>query len=209
MKPKESNESQDIQPDPFLEFQFQSYQALLKDRTILFNGEVKDNVIERIVLPLTTLSQKNNKPIKILINSPGGQVTEGQAVVDAIVTSPCQIITVAMGQAMSAAFDIFLAGDFRVCYPNTQFMMHSGSSLLDRKTLPAINVEAALHKDLFKRWSSWYASRTNLSEQQWMEMLSTGLDKYFFPEQALQEGIVHSIIPLAKKTMKGLNKYKF
>lgn len=204
---KDNEEVQQI--SPFDQFVFESYQALLKDRTILLTGLVGDNIIERVVLPLITLSQKNKKPIKILINSPGGQVTEGQAVVDAIISSRCQIITVAMGQALSASFDIFLAGDYRIVYSNTQLMMHSGSTLLDRKTLPAVNIEADLHRQLFNRWSSWYASRTKITKKEWLELLNSGLDKYFFPEEALKLGLCHEIIQPISKNVVGKRKFKF
>jgi len=195
--------------DVYAEFELETYKSLLKDRTILFSGEVKDNIIERVVLPINALSQRSIKPIKLLINSPGGQVTEGQAVVDAIISSRCQIITVAMGQALSASFDIWLAGDYRVVYPNTQLMMHSGSTLLDRRTLPAVNVEADLHRQLFDRWATWYSSRTKISKKEWLEMLNNGLDKYFFPEDAVKFGLAHEVIQPIKKSTKNITKYKF
>lgn len=208
MKPQEMND-QESQFDPYQQFSFESYQALLKDRTILFTGEIRDNVIERIVLPLTTLSQKNIKPIKLLIHSEGGSVEAGQAVVDAIITSKAPVITVALGKAMSAGFDIFLAGTHRVVYPNTVLMCHSGSAMLERQTLPQINQEAKLHEEYFERWSRWYASRTNVSEKEWLTLLSTGLNRYWFPEKALVDGLVHEIIQPIKKSTKNFSKYKF
>jgi ATP-dependent Clp protease protease subunit len=209
MKPKDEENNQMSQFDPYAGFELDVYLSLLKDRTILLNSDIDKSVIERIVLPIVSLGQKSKKPIKLLINSPGGSVTDGQAIVDSIVTSPCQIITIAMGAAMSASFDIFLAGDYRVCYPNTQLMMHSGSTMLGLRTLPAVNIEADLHKLLFKRWAAWYAGRTNIAEKEWLSMLSTGLDSYWFPEQALKDGLVHEIITPVAKSIKNLSKIKF
>jgi ATP-dependent Clp protease protease subunit len=211
MKPQDNDKEQEPEPTftPWDNFAFESYQALLKDRTILFNDDVKKDVIERIVLPLTTLSQKNNKPIKLLINSNGGSIEDGQAVVDAIITSKAPIITVAFGKAMSAAFDIFLSGTYRVVYPNTVLMCHSGSAKLENQTLPQINQEAKLHEVYFTRWSKWYASRTKISEKEWHTLLSTGLNRYFFPEEALKEGLVHDIIKIPKKNFKDLSKVKW
>ena len=60
--------------DVFAEFELETYKSLLKDRTILFSGEVKENIIERVALPLNALAQRSIKPIKLIINSPGGQV---------------------------------------------------------------------------------------------------------------------------------------
>jgi ATP-dependent Clp protease, protease subunit len=108
------NETPGQQFNPYAEFELETYQALLRDRTILYNDDVAKNIIERVVLPLTTLSQKSKKPIKLLINSPGGSVEDGQMVVDAILTSKAPVVTIALGKAMSAAFDIFIAGDLRI-----------------------------------------------------------------------------------------------
>jgi len=194
--------------DPYAEFQLETYQALLKDRVILYNGEIDKSVIERIVLPLTSLSKKSIKPIKLLINSPGGSVEDGQMVVDSILTSRAPIVTVALGKAMSAAFDIFLAGDRRIVYPNTILMMHSGSSRFETQTLPQINQEADLHRRYFDRWSNWYASRTKIDQKSWYNMLSTGLNYYYFPEEALKNGLVHEVIqPVSKNVSK--KKFKF
>jgi ATP-dependent Clp protease, protease subunit len=196
-------ESQTPAANPYCEFELESYKALLDDRVILYNDVVNKSVIERIVLPLTTLANKNNQPIKLLINSPGGSVEDGQMVVDSIITSPVPVITVALGQAMSAAFDIFLAGDKRIVYPNTILMMHSGSSRFETQTLPQIGQEAELYRKYFERWSTWYSSRTNISDVKWLEMLSTGLNYYFFPEDSLKHGIAHEVIqPIAKPTLK-------
>src|SRR5579863_4093762 len=152
MKPQDQthddDEQQASQFNPYTEFEIDTYKALLKDRTILYNGVIDKSVIERIVLPLNRLG-RSTKPIKLLINSPGGSVEDGQMVVDAILTCKAQVTTIALGQAMSAAFDIFIAGDKRVVYPNTILMMHSGSSRFETLTLPQHNIEADLHRKYF------------------------------------------------------------
>lgn len=204
MKPQDQ-EHEDEQPNqfnPYTEFEVDSYKALLKDRTILYNGAVDKSVIERIVLPLSRFG-RSEKPVKILLNSPGGSVEDGQMVVDAILTCKAPVTTIALGQAMSAAFDIFLAGDKRIVYPNTILMMHSGSSRFETQTLPQINKEADLYKRYFDRWSTWYASRTNISKDKWCDMLNTGLNYYYFPEEALKAGLTHEIIkPIIKRKHK-------
>jgi ATP-dependent Clp protease, protease subunit len=211
MKPQDhsDDETQNMPMNVFAEFELDTYQALLRDRVVLFNDDVTKNVIERVVLPLTSLSQKSRKPIKFLINSPGGSVENGQMVVDSILTSRAPIVTIALGEAMSAAFDIFIAGDRRIVYPNTILMMHSGSSRFETQTLPQINQEADLHRRYFDRWSAWYASRTKIDQKEWLRMLSTGLNYYFFPEEALKLGLCHEIIQPVVKNVIGKKKFKF
>src|ERR1035437_4724832 len=208
MKPKADSEDQGIPFDPYTQFEIESYKALLRDRVILYNDDINKSVIERIVLPLTTMAQKSVKPIKLLINSPGGSVEDGQMVVDAILTSRAPVITIALGQAMSAAFDIFLAGDKRIMYPNSILMMHSGSSRFESQTLPQINVEADLHRKYFERWSTWYASRTKIDQKAWLKMLNTGLNFYYFPEEAVKLGMVHEIIKTVGKNASSKLKFK-
>lgn len=210
MKPQDHEndevESQNQAINPYVEFELETFKGLLDDRVILYNDVVNKSVIERVVLPLTALANKSNAPIKLLINSPGGSVEDGQMVVDAIISSPAPVVTIALGQAMSAAFDIFLAGDKRIVYPNTILMMHSGATRFDTLTLPQHNMEAALHKAYFERWSTWYASRTNITKDKWLEMLGTGLNYYMFPEDALKSGVVHEVIQPIKKS---ITKKKF
>jgi ATP-dependent protease ClpP protease subunit len=193
---------------PWDEYSFESYRELLKDRTILFSGEVKENIIERVALPINALAQRSIKPIKLIINSPGGQVEAGQAVVDAILTSRAPVITIAMGQAMSAAFDIYLAGDRRIMYPNTILMCHSGSSLFEKQTLPAINVEAKLHAKYFQAWSDFYSSRTKIKKDEWLSLLNSGLNRYFFADECLATNIAHEVIQIPKKNLTHLFKGK-
>ena len=205
----EDDEQQGMPFNPYAEFELDTYKALLKNRIILYNDVINKSVIERVVLPLANLSVNSTKPIKLLINSPGGSVEDGQMVVDAILTCKAPVITVAFGKAMSAAFDIFLAGDKRVVYPNTILMIHSGSSRLEAQTLPQINVEADLHHRYFERWSTWYASRTKIEQKEWHKMLSTGLNYYYFPEEALKVGIVHEVIKPVVKNVLPKQKFKF
>jgi ATP-dependent Clp protease protease subunit len=202
------DDSDTPQFDPYADFEIGTYKALLKDRVILLNSDIDKSVIERVVLPLTMMSQKNSKPIKLLINSPGGSVEDGQMVVDAILTSKAPVITVAMGKAMSAAFDIFLAGSYRIVYPNTVLMCHAGSTSMGSLTLPQINQEAELHKLYFLRWAKFYSSRTKISEKEWFDLLSTGLNRYFFPEESLAKGLCQEILPIVNKPLKNLAKFK-
>lgn len=194
---------------PFDEYAHSTYEDLLEERIILLNGDIRESVIEKAAIPLMHMAQEKG-PIQIYVNSYGGSINDSQAIVDIITTIDNPVITMGFGKAMSAAFDIFLAGTYRISYPNTVFMCHSGSSSLGLQTLPAINVEADLHRDLFKRWAKFYAARTTVSEKEWLSLLNGSLNKYYFPEEALKLGIVHHVVSLGKKPdMKSILKLKW
>lgn len=72
-------------------------------------------------------SKVKRKPIVLYINSPGGDVFEGFALVDTILASETPIYTVNMGMWASMAFYIGIAGHKRFTLPNAIFLMHQGS----------------------------------------------------------------------------------
>jgi ATP-dependent Clp protease, protease subunit len=194
---------------PFDEYAHGTYEELLEERIILLNGDIRESVIERAAIPLMQMAQEKG-PIQIYVNSYGGSINDSQAIVDIIQTIDNPVITMGFGKAMSAAFDIFLAGDYRISYPNTVFMCHSGSASLGLQTLSAINVEADLHRDLYKRWAKFYAGRTTVSEKEWLNILNGSLNRYYFPEDALKLGIVHHVVTPGKKPdMKQILKMKW
>jgi ATP-dependent Clp protease, protease subunit len=202
MSLKKDNENEDQNspqlPNPFDEYAQNTYEELLEERIILLNGDLRENLIEKAVIPLMKMAQ-DKEPIQIYINSYGGSINDSQAVTDLILTIDNPVIGMVFGKAMSAAFDILIASDYRIAYPNSLLMCHSGTASLGLQTLPALNIEAKLHEEYFKRWSGFYASRTKISEKEWLDLLNSGNNRYFFPEEALKLGIVHHVVSAGKK----------
>lgn len=198
-KEEESEETQSSpNANPFAELSYETYQELLDERIILINGDLKEDLIEKAAIPLMKMVQEKG-PIQIYINSYGGSINDSQAIVDIMQTIDNPVITMAFGKAMSAGFDIFLAGDYRISYPNTVFMCHSGAVSLGLQTLSAHNVEAKLHESYFQRWAKYYASKTQIPEKEWLELLNSGKNRYFFPDEALKVGIAHHVVSIGKK----------
>lgn len=194
----EEDEAPAALPNPFDEYAHGVYEELLDDRVILLNGNLGENLIEKAVIPLMKMAQ-DKEPIQIYINSYGGSINDSQALTDLILTIDNPVIAMVFGKAMSAAFDILVASDYRIAYPNSLLMCHSGAASLGLQTLPALNVEAKLHESYFERWSKFYASRTKISEKEWLDLLNSGKNRYFFPEEALQHGIIHHVVGLGNK----------
>ncbi|MBQ3453120.1 ATP-dependent Clp protease proteolytic subunit [Candidatus Saccharibacteria bacterium] len=76
------------------------------------------------------IDPEEREPIRLYINSPGGDVTEGFALISAIEISKTPVYTINMGQWSSMAFLIGIAGHKRFSLPKASFLMHDGSIFL-------------------------------------------------------------------------------
>jgi len=103
------------------------YSRLLKDRIIFLGTGIDDDVANAVVAQLLFLeSQDSEKDIKIYINSPGGSVTAGLAIYDAMQHVKPDVQTICIGMAASMGA-VLLAGGAkgkRFALPNAEVMIH-------------------------------------------------------------------------------------
>lgn len=74
------------------------------------------------------ISIENRKPIKIYIDSNGGNLLDTFTMIDAIKMSKTPVWTICTGAAYSGGFFTFIAGHRRVAYPHTSFLYHEGAT---------------------------------------------------------------------------------
>jgi ATP-dependent Clp protease protease subunit len=106
------------------------YSRLLKERIVLLEGEVHDQMANLIVAQLLFLESENpDKDINLWINSPGGSVTAGMAIYDAMQFVAPDVNTIVMGQACSMGSLLAQAGakGKRFILPNARHMIHQPS----------------------------------------------------------------------------------
>lgn len=106
---------------------FDIYSRLLKDRIIFLGEAIDDHVANTIIAQLLFLEADNAKEdIKIYINSPGGSVTAALALYDTIQYMKCDVATICIGQAASAAAVLLAAGTKgkRFSLPNARVLIH-------------------------------------------------------------------------------------
>lgn len=116
-----------------------THEELLEDRKIIINGIVDSNIIECAVMQIIKWNEedsilsdsktynRDDHPIKIYINSPGGRSWECFSLVSAISTSKTPVFTYALGYVGSAAFMIFIVGKKRFAQPYSRFLYHDCS----------------------------------------------------------------------------------
>lgn len=106
------------------------YSRLLRDRVILLEGEVHDQMANLIVAQLLFLESENpDKDISLYVNSPGGSVTAGMAIYDTMQFIKPDVCTIVMGQACSMGSLLAQAGapGKRMILPNARHMIHQPS----------------------------------------------------------------------------------
>lgn len=103
------------------------YSRLLQDRIVMLGGEVNDDSANLIVAQLLFLqAQDAKKEISMYINSPGGSVTAGLAILDTMNFISCPVATYCIGQAASMGAVLLSAGarGRRFSLPNARIMIH-------------------------------------------------------------------------------------
>jgi ATP-dependent Clp protease protease subunit len=109
---------------------FDIFSRLLRDRIVFVNGPIDDTVAALVNAQLLFLESENpDKPVAMYINSPGGVVTSGLAIYDAMQWIKCPIATVCMGTAYSMGSFLLMAGSegSRIALPNASIMLHQPS----------------------------------------------------------------------------------
>jgi ATP-dependent Clp protease protease subunit len=116
---KEVKEGKPNEPDILM-------QKLLKTRTILLTGEINKVLAERVIKQLLLLEADADDPIKVFIDSPGGDAYAGFAIFDMIRFVKPPVVTVGMGLVASAGAIILLASPYerRLGLPNSHYLIH-------------------------------------------------------------------------------------
>ena len=119
-----------IEQSPRGERSFDIYSRLLNDRIIFLGEEIDDHVANSVVAQLLHLESADpDKDISLYINSPGGSVTAGMAIMDTMNFIKCDVSTVCIGMAASMAAVLLSAGakGKRSCLPNSTVLIHQPS----------------------------------------------------------------------------------
>ena len=129
------------------------YSRLMKDRIIMLNGPVEDNMANvNCSTDVVSRVENPDKDINLYINSPGGAVTAGLAIYDTMQFIKCDVRTIVMGQACSMGSFLAQAGTAgkRVVLPEARTMIHRVSSGT-RGTSGSVHVQELQFEDAQRR----------------------------------------------------------
>lgn len=120
-----------IEESPKGERSFDIFSRLLRDRIVMISGPIEPAMANTVVAQLLFLESENpNADISLYINSPGGDVTAGWAIMDTMQYIKPNVSTIGMGLVASMGAVLLAAGakGKRFVLPNTEVMIHQPSS---------------------------------------------------------------------------------
>lgn len=169
------------------------FSRLLKDRIIILSGEIDDNLANIIVSELLYLDSINNKDISLYINSPGGSITAGMAIMDTMNYIKSNVSTICIGMAASMAAFLLSCGEKgkRYILPNAEVMIH--------QPLGGVNGQATEIKIVAERILSIKDKLNRMLSQNTGQDLKkieqdTERDHFLTAKESLDYGIVDKII---------------
>ena len=182
------------------------YSRLMKDRIIMMQGVVEDNMANLIVAQLLYLeSVSSSKPIKLYINSPGGSVTAGLAIYDTMQFVKAPVHTMVMGQAASMGSFLAQAGaaGYRYVLPESRTMIHRVSSGT-RGTSGSVHIQELQMEDairsfdegkrLNKRLTELYVKH-NSADKSFEELFDTmKFDTFLSAQEAVDAGFADRVV---------------
>jgi len=168
-------------------------QKLLKTRTIILSGEINKELAERIVKQLIVLEESGNEPIKIFIDTPGGDADAGFAIFDMIRFIKPEVFTVGMGLVASAGAIVLLAApkERRVGLPNSHYLIHQPLSGM-RGVATEIEIHARELEKMRRRINLLISKETGKSIETVEK--DTDRDYWMSSEEAASYGLLSSVI---------------
>lgn len=175
------------------------YGVDVTNRRIFFDQDVDADSIGHIIKGIYLMDSKSKeKDIELFISSFGGDEYAMFALYDVLQTITCDVVTVAMGKAMSAAPLLVAAGTpgKRWAMPNCQFMVHQSwfdGEAFDGDNLDKIGKAVNHYRDLADRWCRLMAKHTKKPATFWKKECVKNYDVYFNADTALEFGLVDAL----------------
>ncbi len=170
------------------------YSRLLKDRIIFVGDTIETNMANTIIAQLLFLEKENpDEDIQMFINSQGGQVTAGMAILDTMNYIKCDVSTIAVGLAASMGTVLLANGKKgkRFALPNSKIHIHQPLGGVEGQASD-IAIEAEEILRIRKTLYSILSERTGQSMRQIEK--DADRDKYFTAKEAKEYGLIDKII---------------
>ena len=172
------------------------FSRLLKDRIIFLSEDVNNVSASLVVAQLLFLeSEDPEKEISLYINSPGGSITDGMAIVDTINYIKCPVTTICVGMAASMGAVLLTSGEKgrRFATPNAEILIHQP---LISGGLSGQTTEIKIHAEHMVRTREKLNKLLSERTGQSLETIEkdTERDNYMTAQEALEYGLIDGIL---------------
>ena len=168
-------------------------------RTIVLSGEIDESSVKDAIQTISFINEIDDgkevvEPIKLIINSLGGNILDGFALIGVIENSFVPVYTYGYGSIMSMALPILAAGDKRFGHHLATFMYHEclDSVPYDKMSIIKENIEET--DRLMDMYDDYLISRTTLTQKQLNKVKNKKIDWYFGSDEALSYNIINEVI---------------
>lgn len=170
------------------------YSRLLKERIVFLGGPIDSDVANLVVAQFLFLASEDpKKDISFYINSPGGHVSAGLAILDTMNHIQPNVSTVCVGMAASMAAILLSAGEKgkRFVLPNAEVMIHQPSGGAEGQATD-IDITAKQILKLRERLNRILAKNTG----QKLEKIATDVERDFFmsADESVKYGVVDKVL---------------
>lgn len=150
---------------------YQYFNQLLNHRTVVFNNNISEDIVESLYLPLKEFEEDDiETPVTIILNSCGGSVSDGFFLANYIASYKKKLNIIVTGYAASMAAVILAAGGknenvTRKAYPSTYCLIHDGYVALQASESKTANDIMAFNNKVDEDIRNFIISNTNITEQ--------------------------------------------
>lgn len=173
------------------------FSRLLNDRIVMLADEVNDTTASLVIAQMLFLeSQDPTKDISFYINSPGGSISAGMAIVDTMNIIKCDVSTICMGMAASMGSVLLMNGTKgkRFALPNSEILIHQ--PLIGGGGISGQCTDIKIHSDHMvytrEKLTRFIAEHTGQPIEK--VQIDTERDKYLTAQEALEYGIIDKVL---------------
>lgn len=171
---------------------------MLETRAVMISGEIDKELAEKVVRQLLLLESESDAPIKVFINSPGGDVDAGYAIFDMIRFVRPKVFCIGMGLVASAGALILLAAhpEDRVGFPNSNYLIHQPLSGM-RGVATDIEIHARQIERLRAKINRLISQETGQALEK--VEIDTDRDCWMDAEEAITYGLISKVVTSGKE----------
>lgn len=170
----------------------------LESRIFYLDGEITPDTFREVTMFIVKANIQDvgiptdeRVPIKLVINSPGGSVLDGFALIDTIKASTTPVFGIVIGYAYSMALSVLISCDLRLATVNSSFLLHDGSTgLFDSST--KFRDTMKFYDKLDERVDKMIAAKTKLTMKELEDRKRQ--ENFWFSDEAKDLGIIDGII---------------